>query len=261
MINHWGDIFIWYGVKYQIHNMSDKFDLDRDVTIQNIVGSGELPMEIDTEEIGRDLSGKHYEDKPEDVYDKADEIENLDEFSESLRGVAEGKDDSWETDSHTWMDEGPQPGLYYEIDGNEGPQVTFHESGSYIVRADSEKELHETNRMVIKQLKDMGAVQDDLDMKELDFNVQNVVALAMLNEDIKLRALSMALQGEKGDAQYEPEVFPALEYSNEDYPCSFLVYGNGKIIIAGSSSVDEVYKSMEDFYDRIEGVYFNVTRR
>lgn len=205
--------------------MSENFDLSQDVTIQNIVGSGKLPVEIDTEMLG------------------------------------EGLNDHAKGDSYTWMDDGPQPGLYYEIDGDEGPQVTFHESGSYIVRADNEEELHSTNELVISQLKEMGAVKEDVEMEVLDFQVQNVVALAMLNEDIKLRALSMALQGQKGDAQYEPEVFPALEYSNDDYPCSFLVYGNGKVIIAGASSVDEVYDSMRDFYTRIEKVYFDATRR
>lgn len=220
-----GDIFIWLGQKYSLQNMSENFDLNQDVTIQNIVGSGKLPVEIDTEMLG------------------------------------EGLNDHAKGDSYTWMDDGPQPGLYYEIDGDEGPQVTFHESGSYIVRADNEEELHSTNELVISQLKEMGAVKEDVEMEVLDFQVQNVVALAMLNEDIKLRALSMALQGQKGDAQYEPEVFPALEYSNDDYPCSFLVYGNGKVIIAGASSVDEVYDSMRDFYTRIEKVYFDATRR
>lgn len=199
--------------------MSANFDVDTDVTIQNIVGSGTLPVEIKTETLG----------------------EALQEFSDD--------------NNYTWMDDGPQPGLYYEIDGDDGPQVTFHESGSYIVRADSEEELHETNELVIGQLKELGVIDEELDMEELEFEVQNVVALAMLNEDIQLRALSLGLGK---DAQYEPEVFPALEYSTPQYPCSFLVYGNGKIIIAGAGSVEEVREAMSSFFEEMEEAYFSV---
>jgi transcription initiation factor TFIID TATA-box-binding protein len=208
--------------------MSDEFSIQKDVTIQNIVGSGNLPVEIKTDVLG----------------------EALDEKSEG--------------ESYTWMDDGPQPGLYYEVGGDDGPQVTFHESGSYIVRADSEEELYETNDKVMRQLADIGVVEEGLSEEDLNFSIQNVVALAKLNRDIKLRALHQGLSGKTdedsggSDAQYEPEVFPALEYSTPKYPCSFLVYGNGKIIIAGASSVDQVDEAMEDFYSEMEEVYFSI---
>lgn len=203
--------------------MSEEFNTEEHVTIQNIVGSGKLPVEIDTEVLGDAL------------------------------------DDMSEDESYTWMDDGPQPGLYYEIEGDDGPQVTFHESGSYIVRADNEEQLHNTNERVIEELADLGAIAEILDNEQLDFSIQNVVALAKLNRDIKLRALHRGLSGDSGsDAQYEPEVFPALEYSTPKYPCSFLVYGNGKIIIAGASSVSEVKEAMRDFYDEMDDVYFSV---
>lgn len=199
--------------------MSEKFDVEKHVSIQNIVGSGKLPVEVKTEVLG-------------DALDEASTDE-----------------------SYTWMDDGPQPGLYYEVGGDDGPQVTFHESGSYIVRADSEDELYETNDKVIGELKELGVIDEDTDMDDLDFTVQNVVALAELDEEIQLRALHMGLGT---DAQYEPEVFPALEYSTSNYPCSFLVYGNGKIIVAGASSVDEVKESMSSFYDEMAEAYLDV---
>lgn len=210
--------------------MSEEFDIDRQLTIQNIVGSGSLPVEIDTEELGKALD------------EKSDE------------------------DDYTWMDDGPQPGLYFEIDGDEGPQFTFHESGSYIVKADSEEELYDINDRILDMLVDIGLIEEKLSLDELEFSIQNVVALAKLERDIKLRALHNGLKREDdedgeglgSDAQYEPEVFPALEYSTPKYPCSFLVYGNGKIIIAGANSVEQVRNAMEDFYSEMYDVYFSV---
>lgn len=208
--------------------MSEEFDIEEQLTIQNIVGSGTLPVEIDTEELGDAL------------------------------------DDMSDEDDYTWMDDGPQPGLYFEIDDDDGPQFTFHESGSYIVKADSEDELYDINDEVIEMLVEIGLLEEKHSLEKLEFSIQNVVALAMLERDIKLRALHNGLKGESGedglgsDAQYEPEVFPALEYSTPKYPCSFLVYGNGKIIIAGANSVDQVKDAMEDFYEEMDDVYFSI---
>lgn len=193
--------------------MSNKFNSDTDIGIKNIVGSGKLPVELDT-----------------------------DALSEGIEGIVTDK-------SYTWQDDGPQPGLYYEIDGDDGPQVTFHMSGSYIIRADNRTELEDANTRVLDEMKELGIIDDDYDEKELNFEVQNVVALAKLNSDISLRALSIGLGT---DAQYEPEVFPALDYSQPRYPCSFLVYANGKIIIVGANSEEDVHDAMNEFYEEIQ---------
>lgn len=192
--------------------MSDKLESKIDIGIKNIVGSGKLPVELDT-----------------------------DALSEGITELVTDK-------SYTWKDDGQQPGLYYEIEGDDGPQVTFHMSGSYIIRADDRGELEDANTRVLNEMKELGIIDDDYDESNLNFEVQNIVALAKLNKDISLRALSIGLGT---DAQYEPEVFPALDYSKPRYPCSFLVYANGKIIIVGANSEEDVHESMDEFYDEI----------
>lgn len=215
--------------------MSSEFNVDEDVKVQNIVGSGDLTREIKVdvfaEGLEEEFGYKHY----------------------NSREKAEDKESS--NNGYSWISGGAQPGLYYEVGGKEGAQVTFHESGSYIVRADSKDELYETNDKVIEEVKQLGVI--DQDVNDFNFEIQNVVALAKIGKDIRLRGLKMGLDDK--DARYEPEVFPALEYSTDDsrYPCSFLVYGNGKVIIAGASSVEEVKESMQKFYDKIDEVYLS----
>lgn len=222
--------------------MSENFSIEKDLTIQNIVGSGNLTTEIKVDAFAEGLT-EHFDYKHYGSRDDADDAPE----SEKKHG-------------YSWISGGAQPGLYYEVEGSDGPQVTFHESGSYIIRADNKEELFETNQRVIDEVKEMGVIDDDIPMEDFEFTVQNVVALAKLGQDIKLRGLKMYLTSQKGkkDVQYVPEVFPALEYSTDDdsYPCSFLVYGNGKVILAGASSVEEVEESMEKFYDEVYG-YFN----
>ncbi len=193
--------------------MAHEFDSEKDIGIKNIVGSGKLPVELNTD------------------------------------ALAEGLEEIISEKSYTWEDEGPQPGLYYEVDGDDGPQVTFHMSGSYIIRADNREELEKANTRILDEMKELGVVDEDYDEEDLDFKVQNVVALAKLHSDISLRALSIGLGT---DAQYEPEVFPALDYSKPRYPCSFLVYANGKVIIVGASSEEDVRDSMDEFYEEIQ---------
>lgn len=193
--------------------MSDKFNSDVDIGIKNIVGSGKLPIELET------------------------------------TALAEGLEEIISEESYTWKDDGSQPGLYYEIDGDDGPQATFHMSGSYIVRADNREELESANERILSEMKELGVVEEDYDGDDSNFTVQNVVALAHLHSDLNLGALSVGLGT---DAQYEPEVFPALDYSKDRYPCSFLVYANGKIIIVGAKSEEDVKDSMDEFYAEIK---------
>jgi transcription initiation factor TFIID TATA-box-binding protein len=156
-------------------------------------------------------------------------------------------------ESYLWIDDGPQPALYYEVDGDDGSQVTIHESGSYCIQDESEQQIFETEVRFLEELKRAGVIDDVDDIGKA--TIQNVVALAKLDRELHLRALNPALGD---DSQYEPEIFPALEYSTPKYPCSFLVYGNGKIIIAGASSVDKAKELMSKFYDELDEKYMDV---
>lgn len=209
---------------------SKKEKINNMITIENIVGSGNLPVEIDVQQFAEGME----EEYGYTYYDNKDK--------------AQDAPDEEKEDGFTWESGGAQPGLYYEVEGDDGPQVTFHESGSYIVRADSESELYETNERVIDELKSLGVIDEELDIESLNFEIQNVVALVKLDEEIRLRALSIGLGA---DAQYEPEVFPALDYSRPGLNCNFLVYGNGKVIIAGAKSIDDVQDYMYEFYDEM----------
>lgn len=214
-------------------NMTDNDNEDYSLTIQNIVGSGELPVELRTE-----VLAEGYQEELGMTY-----FETKEEKEEAE------KDDSVDlSQGYTWHSGNSQPGLYYEIDGSEGPQVTFHESGSYIVRADTKSELEEGHQTVISELKELGVIESSYTTEDMNFEIVNVVALAKMNKRVNLAALALGLGV---DSQYEPEQFPALQYTKPHYDCSFLVYGNGKIILAGANSEEETNNAMVDFYEEM----------
>lgn len=185
------------------------------IEITNVVGSGELPVELELEAVG----------------------EAINEYTNEK--------------SYTWRNEDTQsPGLYYEMDGDDGPQLTFHESGSFIVRADSKSELYTAKERMLEEMIDIGVVEKEHVESDLGFEIVNVVALAKIEKEIKLQNLAIGLNEY---ADYNPEIFPALEYPKTDkYNCAFLVYGNGKVIVSGGSSVEKTKESMVKFYDEME---------
>lgn len=217
--------------------MSRNTDIREKVSINNVVGCGELPVEIDESKLAQGmedvLSYTHFESKEE----------------------KENASDNEKQGGYTWIDEGDQPGLYYELDDEGGPQVTYHKSGSYIIRAGDRDSLIETSRQVVEELHQVGLIDSVLSNEDLGFEIENVVALVELNRDIDLGTLQLALETE---SRYEPEIFPAIYTTSVNYPVKFLIYNNGKIITAGADSVNEARESMARFYEELDRVYFSL---
>lgn len=69
--------------------------------------------------------------------------------------------------------------------------------------------------------------------------VMNIVAVAILGAGVDLERAAEALEG----VIYEPDQFPALIH--RDGHLSFLIFHNGKMVVAGARSVDEVREAVE----------------
>lgn len=143
--------------------------------------------------------------------------------------------------------ESPQPGLHLQFE-EDGPMTTFYTSGKYIVRAPSVDVLHETEREVREEIARLKLINADC---ATDFSIQNVVALGLLDVDnINLASMTIALGLEH--TEYEPEQFPALTYRKPEYPCTFLLFANGKVVIAGADDVQEAEESFDSFIEEVD---------
>jgi len=157
----------------------------------------------------------------------------IEPLKEDLRG------NSFENDS-------PQPGLHLQFE-EDGPMTTFYKSGKYIVRAPNIEILNETKAKVRKEISRLKLIDEDCDT---DFSIQNVVALGLLDVDnINLSSMTIGLGLEH--TEYEPEQFPALTYRKPEYPCTFLLFANGKVVIAGADDPEEAEESFEGFVEEI----------
>lgn len=147
----------------------------------------------------------------------------------------------------TWENDSPQPGLHLRFE-EDGPMTTFYSSGKYIIRAPSVNQLHDAEYDVREEIARLGIIEDA--DAETDFEISNVVAVAKLDrEQVNLRALTIGLGLE--NTEYEPEQFPALSYRKPEYPCTFLLFANGKIVIAGADDVEEAETAFDGFKDEL----------
>jgi transcription initiation factor TFIID TATA-box-binding protein len=144
---------------------------------------------------------------------------------------------------NAWENDSPQPGLHMRF-VEDGPMTTFYSSGKYIIRAPSVDGLYDAEREIREEIHRLGIIESpDADT---EFEISNVVAVAKLDRDeVNLIALTVALGLEH--TEYEPEQFPALSYRKPEYPCTFLLFANGKIVIAGADDPDEAEDAFENF--------------
>ncbi|KAK4184853.1 TATA-box-binding protein [Podospora australis] len=83
------------------------------------------------------------------------------------------------------------------------------------------------------------------DPKFKNFKVQNFVGSVSLGFHVRLEGLARACWR---SSRYEPEVFPGLVFRRANWPGVCLVFMNGKIVITGAKSEDEVHDTFVRLY-------------
>lgn len=133
-----------------------------------------------------------------------------------------------------------------------GALITLYRTGSYhIVGVDSEKALFDARDAFLETVREVGL---DVPSSEDPFNVRNLVTTTSLGESVNLNALAIGLGLEQ--VEYEPEQFPGLVYRPAEFDAVVLVFGSGKMVVTGVTSVEaakRVRKSVAGEVDRLLG--------
>lgn len=125
--------------------------------------------------------------------------------------------------------------------------IMFFESGYAIcLGAKGSKQAVQLLKKAVNILSVNGFV---FKLDKLKINVVNLIACENLNFNINLEELALKLS----KCIYEPELFPALIYRDEDNAATFLIFSNGKITVAGVKDEDNAKKSIEKLKNFIEG--------
>lgn len=132
-------------------------------------------------------------------------------------------------------------------DDGSSPLTKFFESGKYIiVGADSIEDMHREHKRVLDEIREF-ASEKVVEGAEENLEIVNVVANSRIEGGVNLEALSISLGYDKNE--YEPEQFPAVVVYPIDYPCTFLVFSNGKTVATGGTDPEKMKKGFEEFIE------------
>lgn len=142
------------------------------------------------------------------------------------------------------------PGAYFHF-GDSSPLITLYRTGKYIVTgAVSKQEANMIREEFLKIISDHGILPSAEDEW---FKVQNYVCMSEVGENMDLSALAIGLGLEA--TEYEPEQFPGLIYRPDEYDCVLLVFGSGKVIIAGATSISRAEESFDYLQTQIANLF------
>lgn len=109
--------------------------------------------------------------------------------------------------------------------------------------ANQVRKVEEGVAKLVGQLRDLGVEIE----KEPKITVTNLVATVDLGIDLNLDELALNLE----NVEYEPETFPGLVYRSYGSRVSILVFGNGKLVVAGFREPSEARRIVDGLLERL----------
>jgi len=144
------------------------------------------------------------------------------------------------------------PGLYFKLN-EDSPTITLARSGKYIITGcSSEEELNKEHERTLQYLFSINLLEKPGDQS---FEIVNVVSTYVLDTPLNLNSLVMQLGFE--ETEYEPEQFPGVIYRPSEDSVVFLIFGSGKVVITGASSIEDAEESINlltDIFNQYQSV-------
>lgn len=139
------------------------------------------------------------------------------------------------------------PSLYLRFPGT--PLIIVFRSGKYIVSgAKSETDLEKGREKLLSVFHNLGIIENNIDD---EFSIVNYVIQGDLQDSVDLHTI--ALQLGYNHIEYEPEQFPGLVYRPQKYDCVLLIFGSGKVILTGTSEIQNAINAFESLESEISG--------
>lgn len=143
---------------------------------------------------------------------------------------------------------GKHTGMHIRL--NNGALVTLYRTGSYhIVGIESKAELVKARKELLERLRGLD-IQFNSDRD--GFGVRNIVCTGDYGKSVNLNALTIGFGLE--NTEYEPEQFPGLVYRPSNFDAVVLVFGSGKLVITGLTSLGTaslVFESISSEIDKL----------
>lgn len=139
------------------------------------------------------------------------------------------------------------PGVVYQKDGIKATVLIFRSGEMICTGAESISTSREIIDDVIEELNELGVRVDD----DIETSIQNIVYSGTLHDDnINLNAIAIGLGLE--NVEYEPEQFPGLIYRPDEGSQTVLLFGSGKMVLAGMKVDDDPAEMYEKVSSKMQ---------
>jgi transcription initiation factor TFIID TATA-box-binding protein len=128
------------------------------------------------------------------------------------------------------------PGLIYKIKDPRASALIFSQGKVVCTGTKTTEDLTLAMKKIVSKLRGAGVKISD----KYETKVQNIVASTKLDGNIELEELAATLE----NAEYEPEQFPGLVYRISEPRVAFLIFGSGRVIIAGAQNEESIQKAL-----------------
>jgi len=135
------------------------------------------------------------------------------------------------------------PGIVFKLKKPKTANLIFSSGKMVCVGAKSERQAKRAALKVIQTLKDNGI----LIRGRPTIQVVNIVASASLGRQIDIETAAYILER----TMYEPEQFPGLIYRMDEPKVVLLLYMNGKLVVTGAKTEEEVYEAVHRLQERL----------
>lgn len=129
---------------------------------------------------------------------------------------------------------------------HDGPALTLYRTGSFQIRTSgTEERLFESKDRLLKALDSIG-----VPLESPTFSHLTSVYKYNLGKELNLEHIALFLGLD--NIEYEPEQFPGLIYKSDKIETTMLVFGSGKVIIAGATSKESAEESITLLSEELE---------
>jgi transcription initiation factor TFIID TATA-box-binding protein len=191
---------------------------ENQISIENIVGSGELEPELDLAAVAEDLR-------------KQKEIK---EVKHSREG-------------------GNRLLIYFK---NSDALSILSPNSTYIFNGvNSFEKMKEAEQKLLGSLAKLGIISSPPSEKEIEkpLEIQNLVCTGDLNRELNLEALSIGFGLES--VEYEPEQFPGLIYKPKDSGSTVLLFASGKAVVTGVADKKTAQEAFDSIKSKVTELF------
>ncbi len=138
------------------------------------------------------------------------------------------------------------PGLVYKIKDPRASALIFSQGKIVCTGTKSLEDLDKAMKKIVARIRKAGISMPN----KYSTRVENIVASTKVKGDISLEDIAATLE----NSEYEPEQFPGLVYRISEPRVAFLLFGSGRVIVAGAQNEADIYRALEKLQKNLAGI-------